>query len=228
MGADEVSQAGSVGSVRSGELLQQVVSLLVAEARGELQRRRGAALETALLAAALDELDEHGYDDFTVDGVAARAHTSRAVLYRRWPGKPELVHAALVAAMNSDPLTVPDTGSLRGDVISLLQQANDRRGHLATAVVTRLGGFYRDTGTNLATLRNELEGGCGASMDELIARAVTRGEIQPGQINGRLAQLPVDLLRHDVLFTLAPLTEKAIEEIVDAVFLPLVRLGDAT
>ena len=189
------------------------------------QRRRGSALENALLAAAWDELNERGYDDFTVDGVAARACTSRAVLYRRWPGKPDLVHAALLAAMKKDPLTVPDTGSLRGDVISLLRQANSQRGHLAVTVITRLGGFYRDTGTNIADLRNALEGERGATMDKLIARAVARGEIRPEQITGRVAQLPVDLLRHDVLFTLAPLTDEAIEEIVDAVFLPLVRLG---
>jgi AcrR family transcriptional regulator len=189
------------------------------------QRRRGPALENALLAAAWDELDQRGYDDFTVDGVAARAGTSRAVLYRRWPGKPELVHAALIAAMTRNPITVPDNGSLRDDVIDLLRQANSQRGHLAVTVVTRLGSFYRDTGTNIAELRAALEGERGASMDKLVARAVARGEIRPDQIAGRLAQLPVDLLRHDVLFTLAPLTDEAIEEIVDAVFLPLVGLG---
>ncbi|MEZ0353236.1 TetR/AcrR family transcriptional regulator [Mycobacterium sp. pR1184] len=189
------------------------------------QRRRGAALENALLDAAWDELNERGYDDFTIDGVAARARTSRAVLYRRWPGKPELVHAALIAAAKKDPLTVPDTGSLRGDVINLLRQVNSQRGHLAITVMTRLGGFYRDTGTNIAELRNVLEGERGATMNKLVARAIARGEIRPGQVNGRVAQLPTDLLRHDVLVTLAPLTDKAIEEIVDAVFLPLVRLG---
>ena len=189
------------------------------------QRRRGPALENALLTAAWDELDERGYDDFTVDGVAARAGTSRAVLYRRWPGKPELVHAALVSAMTKSPITVPDNGSLRADVVDLLRQANSQRGHLAVTVATRLGGFYRDTGVSLAELRAVLEGERGATMDKLIARAVSRGEIRPNQITGRIAQLPVDLLRHDVLFTLAPLTDDAIEEIVDAVFLPLVGLG---
>lgn len=189
------------------------------------QRRRGPALEKALLVAAWDELNERGYDDFTIDGVAARAHTSRAVLYRRWPGKPELAHAALIAAITKDPLTVPDTGCLRGDVINLLQQANSQRGHLAVTVITRLGGFYRDTGTTIAELRNTLENERGDTMNKLIARAIARGEIGPNQINGRLAQLPTDLLRHDVLFTLAPLTDEAIEEIVDTVFLPLVQLG---
>jgi AcrR family transcriptional regulator len=189
------------------------------------QRRRGPALERALLAAAWAELSERGYDDFTVDGVAARAATSRAVLYRRWPGKPELVHAALIAAMNEHPVTVPDTGSLRDDVISLLRQANSQRGHLAVMVMTRLGNFYRDAGISIAELRSALATERGTTMETLIARAVERGEIRPGQVTSRVAQLPSDLLRHDVLFTLEPLTDEAIEEIVDAVFLPLVRLA---
>ncbi len=41
------------------------------------------------------------------DGVAARARTSCAVLYRRWSGKPELVHAALIEVINKNPITVP-------------------------------------------------------------------------------------------------------------------------
>ena len=50
---------------------------------GASQRRRGIALEEALLDAAWAELTERGYDGFTIDAVAARAGTSRAVLYRR-------------------------------------------------------------------------------------------------------------------------------------------------
>ena len=47
------------------------------------QRRRGPALEEALLDAAWTELTERGYDEMTIDAVAVRAGTSRAVLYRR-------------------------------------------------------------------------------------------------------------------------------------------------
>jgi hypothetical protein len=59
------------------------------------RRRRGPALEEALLDAAWTELTERGYDDMTIDAVAVRAGTSRAVLYRRWPNKQELVLATL-------------------------------------------------------------------------------------------------------------------------------------
>ncbi len=191
------------------------------------QRRRGEALESALLDAAWAELADRGYDELTIDAVATRAQTSRAVLYRRWPGKPELVLAALVHQAKTEPVARPDTGSLRGDVVALLREANKVRPRLVTQLLTRLGAFYTDAGTNLAELSAYVQGGRDAVLDEMIERAIARGEIQPGQVSGRVARLPVDLFRHELLMTLRPVADGVIEEIVDDIFLPLVRLGAA-
>jgi AcrR family transcriptional regulator len=187
------------------------------------QRRRGAALEEALLDAAWAELTERGYEAFTIDGAAARAATSRAVFYRRWPSKHELVQAAVVREVGNGFVTPPDTGSLRGDVIALLRQFNERRVQLAASLFAHLGSMYRDTGTSIADLRALIPGGRASIMDDVIQRAVARGEIETGQVSERIAHLPMDLLRHDVLMTLQPITEQAIEEIVDTIFLPLVH-----
>ena len=65
---------------------------LTADSSG--RRRRGATLEKALLDATWEELVEKGYDGLTIESVAERAQTARAVIYRRWPSKPELVRAA--------------------------------------------------------------------------------------------------------------------------------------
>jgi AcrR family transcriptional regulator len=185
------------------------------------QRRRGPALQEALLDAAWAELTERGYDDLTIDAVAVRAGTSRAVLYRRWPGKQELVLAALEHAVGKDVVVAPDTGSLRGDVIALLQEANKVRVGLAAQLLTRLGGFYRQTGASLADLSAFVQGGRDAILEQAIQRAIDRGEIQPEQVTGRIARLPVDLFRYEILMTLRPLSDEAIEEIVDTVWLPL-------
>ena len=56
---------------------------------------RGAAREEAILLATLKLLAESGYDQMTVDAVAAEAHSSKATIYRRWPGKAALVVAAV-------------------------------------------------------------------------------------------------------------------------------------
>jgi hypothetical protein len=60
-------------------------------------------------------------------------------------------------------------------------------------------------------------------MDEIIQRAIDRGEIQPEQVTERIAHLPVDLFRHELVMTLQPLSDETIEEIVDTVFLPLLE-----
>lgn len=192
------------------------------------RRRRGRALEEALLDAAWDELTERGYDAFAIDGAAARAGTSRAVLYRRWPTKQDLVHAAVMREIGKDVLTAPDTGSLRGDVIALLQLANERRVRMATVLFTNLGSFYRATGTSFGDLRNLIPGGRDSIMYAFIQRAIDRGEIRAGQVSERVARLPMDLFRQEVLMTLNPVTEQDIEEIVDTIFLPLVHEGSAT
>jgi len=191
-------------------------------ATGVPRRRRGRALEEALLDAAWAELTERGYDDLTIDAVAVRAGTSRAVLYRRWPSKQDLVLAALQHEVGKDVVVAPDTGSLRGDVIALLRQANKVRVGLATQLFTQLGGFYRQTGASLADLSAFVQGGRDDILEEAIQRAIDRGEIQPEQVTERIARLPVDLFRHEILMTLRPLSDEAIEEIVDTIFLPLI------
>jgi AcrR family transcriptional regulator len=192
------------------------------------QRRRGRALEEALLDAAWEELTARGYDAFTIDRAAARAGTSRAVLYRRWPTKQDLVHAAVVREVRKDLITAPDTGSLRGDVIVLLRLANERRVRMAIELFTHLGSFYRATGTSLGDLQELIPGGRDSIMDVFIQRAADRGEIRSGQISARVARLPMDLFRQEVLMTLHPVTERDIEEIVDTIFLPLVHGASPT
>jgi AcrR family transcriptional regulator len=178
-------------------------------------------LEEALLEAAWAELTDRGYDDFTIDAVAGRAGTSRAVLYRRWPGKQQLVLATLAYAAGKDVVVAPDTGSLRGDVIGLLQRANEVRIGLATLVFTQLGGLYRETGSSLAEVSAFVTGGRDSAMEQVIQRAIDRGEVRAEQLTDRIARLPVDLFRHQILMTLRPLSDQDIEEIVDTIFLPL-------
>lgn len=190
---------------------------------GVARRRRGPALEEALLDAAWTELTERGYDELTIDGVAVRAGTSRAVLYRRWPNKQELVLAAVAHEVAKDVVVAPDTGSLRGDAIALLRQANKVRVGLVVPLLTRLGGFYLQTGSSLADLETLVRGRRDAALNQAIQRAIDRGEIEPDQVTERIARLPVDLFRYEVLMTLRPLPDEAIEEIVDTVWLPLLE-----
>jgi AcrR family transcriptional regulator len=186
-----------------------------------LTRRRGPELENALLEAAYAELIEGGLAAFTFDAVATRAQTSRPVLYRRWPTREELVIAAIRHHDERNRPPVPDTGTLRGDLIALLKGANQHRMQLIAPVLTQLSGFFRETGRTPAELRRELIGDRVTSDSVIIARAIERGEIDPARITPRVAALPFDLFRHEVLMTQAPVPDEVIEEIVDAIALPV-------
>ncbi|MCK2220993.1 TetR/AcrR family transcriptional regulator [Actinomadura sp. ATCC 31491] len=63
---------------------------------------------------------EKGYDGLTVEGVAERSGVNKTTIYRWWPSKAALLGAALVEAdvLGFDP---PDTGSLRGDLVALVE-----------------------------------------------------------------------------------------------------------
>jgi AcrR family transcriptional regulator len=189
------------------------------------QRRRGRVLEEAVLDATWAELTERGYDLFTIDAAASRAGTSRAVLYRRWPGKQELVHAALVHVASKDFVVAPDTGTLRGDMVELMRRANKTRVRLAVELFTRLGGFYRETGTTLAGLTAAIQGGRDSVLEGVIRRAIDRGEISAARLTERITRLPLDLFRYELLSTLEPVPDEVIEEIVDSIFLPLVQVS---
>jgi AcrR family transcriptional regulator len=63
---------------------------------------------------------EKGYDGLTVEGVAERSGVNKTTIYRWWPSKAALLGAALVEAdvLGFEP---PDTGSLRGDLVALVE-----------------------------------------------------------------------------------------------------------
>jgi AcrR family transcriptional regulator len=187
------------------------------------ERRRGAVLEAALLDAAWDELAENGYATFTMDAVATRAGTSRPVLYRRWPDRHDLVRAAIAHAFARDEIALTNTGSLRGDVLALLREVNAHRLQLSAIIGVHLAGYYQETGTSPADLRAFVKSGRRHALDVIYERAEARGELRPGQLTERIRSLPFDLLRHEFLMTFAPVLDETLQEIVDTIFLPLVR-----
>jgi AcrR family transcriptional regulator len=186
-------------------------------------RRRGSQLEHALLAAACDELVAVGYANLTMDGVAARARTSKPVLYRRWPTRPELVLAALRhrgPLLSGEP---PDTGTLRGDVVALLERMSAGLRALGTGAILGLLADYLRDPELLAYVRPQIMTQGHDVMQLLLRRAAERGEIATASVNPRVASLPIDLLRHELFVTQSAAESDVISDIVDDIFLPLLR-----
>ncbi|MER8059470.1 MULTISPECIES: TetR-like C-terminal domain-containing protein [unclassified Streptomyces] len=188
-----------------------------------VQRRRGTELEKALLTAAWAVLREHGYAGFTLEAVAARAATSRPVIARRWATRNDLLRATITHAGMTRRTPMPDTGSLRGDLIAFLREVNDSRLDFAVVLGVQLGGYYQETGETLSELRDVLLKGQEPVLDRILDAAAGRGELDPGRLTPRIRSLPVDLLRHHAFMTFQAMPDDGIEEIVDTIFLPLVR-----
>ena len=186
-------------------------------------RRRGAALEQAILRAAADELTESGYAALTMDRVARRAGTNKNAIYRRWPSRAALAVAAY-RQVAAGELQVPDTGELRGDVLELLRRLNrdlsSPRGGLLRSLLSSIG----DDRELLAQLLEQAGDATRAMSLTILGRAVARGEAAPAALHPRVATVAVVLLRHEyVMRGVAAVDDGVLVEIVDEVYLPLVR-----
>lgn len=193
-------------------------------------RRRGAELEAALLDAAWDELVEVGFAKLTMESVAARAHTGIAVLYRRWANKDELVLAALGYYRTSHPVEVPDTGSLRGDLIAALTgMGRARAAFFAITAATAFSGLMAGHGPTPTQVRDQILGEQRlARIRTIYQHAHDRGEIDLKQLPAAVLAMPFDLVRHDLLMDLKPVEPERIHSIVDELFLPLVQQGNGS
>ncbi|MGI5321211.1 TetR/AcrR family transcriptional regulator [Actinomadura nitritigenes] len=188
------------------------------------QRRRGPALEAALLDAAWAELAEAGYAKLTMESVASRAGTGIAVLYRRWANKDQLVLAALEHHRNTHPVDVPDTGTLRGDLLAALTGMGEARAaFFAVTAAAAFSGLLAGTGLTPAQARDRILGDQRVSRIQAVyQRAHDRGEIDLERIPPAVLAMPFDLVRHDLLMDLEPVRPARIRSIVDELFLPLV------
>jgi AcrR family transcriptional regulator len=184
-------------------------------------RRRGKVLESAIFDAVIEELAETGYVDFSIERAAAGAGTSKPVIYRRWPTRARLVYAALRATRPFVSFEAPDTGTVRGDILVTLDRVSGMVDEFGPEVIFGL----------IAELLHERDSSLFAEviernakiMGEILTRGVGRGEIAAEKITPRVAALPFDLVRYQLMILQKPVSPEDIEEIVDRIFLPLVR-----
>ncbi len=193
-------------------------------------RRRGENLEEAILDATMDELVENGYSHLTMESAAVRAGTNKAVLYRRWANKSELVIAALrkwIPTINISD--IPDTGSLRDDVVAYLRARVEPVKTIGAQTIRGLMMEPQVWRTLVASMpqivqrRSEnKEDKITAAMMTIMKNAELRGEIRLEKLSPRIILLPFNLLHYE-LITKQEISDTTIAEIVDDIFMPLIR-----
>jgi len=194
----------------------------------KLPRRRGEALNSAIFQATLDELAEGGYAQLTMERVAERAKASKASLYRRWPTRVTLVIAAVYHTL-PDLVSVPDTGSLREDLLHVLRRTSAAlSGPAGEAMRGLLSEVLRDESV-AQVFRENSQGASRKMMTEIARRAVERGEIDPAAVTPRRLDSGQALIRQYFLFHGPPIPDRLIVDVVDEVMVPLlVSAGPAS
>lgn len=187
---------------------------------GRRGRPRDGSRDAAIRAAVLELLAETGYSALTVDAVAVRARAGKATIYRRWPGKAELVVSA-VAGMDTRRLAVPDTGRLREDLVGFLSTlAGALRGPLG-AVTTAVVGALADNPGLAGALRSGLWGRVDGAVGTILRRAAGRGEVPVEAPADLVRELVCAALVNRLVLTGAPIDEDFVRSLVDRALLPL-------
>jgi AcrR family transcriptional regulator len=193
----------------------------------KLGRKRDHTRDPEILDAALEILAETGYDGMTIDMVAARAKAGKATLYRRWPSKAELVIDA-VACMKKgdlDPAHLPDTGTLRGDLIAMIKPHSIEEGEKKLQIMAGL--------TSMLSRAPELSAAANAAIVEpraavnriFMQRAIDRGEIPPDCDIDTLSLISPSMAAYRVLILRKPVDREFLVSLIDGVLMPAVGLG---
>jgi AcrR family transcriptional regulator len=197
----------------------------IVEEPAKLGRKRDHTRDPEILDAALEVLAETGYDGMTVDMVAARAKAGKATLYRRWPSKAELVIDAVACMKRVDPeAPLPDTGSLRGDLIALIKPQtlaeNENKLRIMAglmSMITREPELAEAANNAIMQPRAQLN-------RRLMQRAQERGEIAVDCDLDTLALISPSMVAYRVLMQRKSADREFIIHIIDTVLLPAMGL----
>jgi AcrR family transcriptional regulator len=164
-----------------------------------LGRKRDPLREAQILEATLEVLAEVGAGGLTMDLVAARAGAGKATIYRRWPSKTELVIDAVrhMKRLQVDLDQLPDTGSLREDLLGLFKQPS-----------------LEESGRKLTIM---------AGLATLLRRAAARGEIAADADLETLAAIIPSLAAYRTLVQRKAMDRAFLVSVIDGVLLPALR-----
>lgn len=176
---------------------------------------RGERLVEKVLEATLEELSLVGYGNLSMETVAERAGVNKTTVYRRWPTKAELAGAALRKEA-SGTVCVPDTGSIRSDMVAMLREFRDlmrtRRGQSLFRMIFAEG-LSPEVARIVEKLRTEKE----KEPKAAVARAVARGELPAGTDVDLLFTTLTGSLQALIFFCAEMPDDARIDQIVDLV-----------
>lgn len=187
-------------------------------------RRRGAVLERAILEAALAQLGAVGWNSLTMEGVAARAQTGKAAVYRRWPSKEDLVADALQAGL-PDLTEVPDLGGVREDLLEVCRRVREA---MFSPPGLALRSVLHECGVTQAERFSQvIVGGVVEPtlhlLREVVRRGIERGEVRPDAANSYVFDAVPAMMMYRSKVCASEWSDLDLQEMIDQLMVPLLR-----
>jgi AcrR family transcriptional regulator len=186
-------------------------------ARRDAGRPRGEAVLSSVFVCTLAELAEHGPDNLSIERIAKAAQLNKTSIYRRWPTREALIAATLERVAEQLSLNVPETASLRGDLLAL-------GAGIAAFVQSPAGmGLARaamqdSAGSVIASMvQHRLERGTTTAAAAMIGRAVARGEWRPEIQPEPVLSMLVGAIFHQVMIAHQVPTTEWIATVVEVI-----------
>jgi len=179
-------------------------------------RPRSAEADAAILTATVDELVEQGFDDLTIERVAARAGVGKATIYRRWSSKTELVVDAVGSLKPAAVL--PHTGSTRDDLVEVFSSGLGKGDQAGLPRV--LAGLCMELQRNpemAAMYRERFVLPRRRVARQVLRRGIGRGEIRPDADPDDLLDAIVGPIFYRQLISARSMTRRDLEHLVDLV-----------
>jgi AcrR family transcriptional regulator len=169
------------------------------------------------MAATVELLAERGLAAMSMEEVAARAGVGKATIYRRWPSKGLLALDAFVASF-AEQQPLPDTGTLRGDLLAALRAwvRAVTRTPMGRTLADLIAEAQHDPELRTAWRDRVLEP-LRTQHRIMLDRAVARDEIPPSVDREVVLDLFFGAAQHRLLLGHLPLTDEFIRSVVDVI-----------
>jgi AcrR family transcriptional regulator len=178
-------------------------------------RPRDRTLDDRILEQVLGLLGTHGYAGLTLDQLARCSGVAKTTILRRWPSK-AAVAAAGVERLALQSVDVPDSGTLRGDLHSLLHGAVETFARGPGQFIPRLireAGHHPEITDLLFTVIHTRR----QAYRRALALAIARGELAPSVDQDVIIDLLIGPIWTRLLITRDPVTREYVDAVVDAV-----------
>ena len=166
-----------------------------------------------ILRAVLEALAIVGYRALSVEEVAERAGVNKTTVYRRWPTKKDLVQAAL-SRVATEGLAIPDTGSLRRDLLGLGRAYVERASTLESQSLFRVIAM-ESPDPELEAIGDAIRAQHELLVSAIVARAVDRGELESGSDPRLLTTVFLGTLHLKLFFNKERVDEAFTARVVD-------------